>query len=98
MKNDKKETTMLMVSSVGLVSLLLVSMHSMQYLTDIQISETVYNISRVASIIALSIIVADRITSNIRYWSDTNTSIKCLMVFNSIVEIVFLSAYTYVVF
>lgn len=95
MKNDKKETTMLMVSSVGLVSLLLVSM---QYLTDIQISETVYNISRVASITALSIIVADRIISNIRYWSDTNTSIKCLMVFNSLVEIVFLSAYTYVVF
>lgn len=86
---------MLVVSFVGLVSLLLVSM---QYLTDIQISETVYNISRVASIIALSIIVADRIISNIRYWSDTNTRIKCLMAINSLVEIVFLSAYTYVVF
>lgn len=90
MKDNKKETAMLVVSVIGLVSIWLVIIQS---LTDIQISETVYNISRVASIIALSIIVADRIISNFKYWSDMDTKI----IF-SLVEIVFLLAYTYVVF
>ena len=90
MKKNKKETAMLVISFIGLVSIWLVSM---QYLTDIQISETVYNISRVASIIALSILVVDRIVSNFKYWSDMDTKI----IF-SLVEIVFLLAYAYVVF
>lgn len=90
MKDNKKETAMLVVSFIGLVSIWLVII---QYLTDIQISETVYNISRVASIIALSIIVANRIISNFKYWSDMDTKIII-----SLVEIVFLLAYTYVVF
>ena len=94
-KNNKKETAMLVVSFIGLVSIWLVIM---QHLTNLQISETVYNISRVASIIALSIIVADRIISNFKYWSDVDTKIKCLMAIISLVDIVFLSAYTYVVF
>ncbi len=87
MKNNKKETAMLVVSFIGVISILLVSM---QYLANIQISETEHETSKFSAFIALSVIAGSQISRKLRNWREVTATVRILMVLFSLVDVIFL--------